>query len=187
MKIGIDLDDTINNLVETWLTKYNYDYEDTVSINDIKSWDLHKYVSCGNDIYNYLRDGFLFKALGIKKGAVEAIDELMKEHEVYIVTANAHYNYGVCDDKIDFIKEEIPNFPIENLIFANNKHMIDLDILIDDGLHNLEGFCHYYPIVFDRPWNRSNDIMSRIYSWDNENLDKLKSIIYSVEKSYEWN
>lgn len=182
MRIGIDLDDTINNLVDVWIEKYNKDYNDNVKIEDIKTWDIGDYAKAGKDFYKYLGDGKTFKNLSIKDGAAEVIEKLCKNNEVYIVTANASYNTGVCDDKVNFIKKFMPFFPIKNIIFINNKSLLDLDVLIDDGLHNFEGFKGR-KIVFSRPWNEmvSEKYDYRITKWDNELLSVIK--LFSHGKS----
>ena len=154
MRIGIDCDDVINNLVLAWIECYNKDYDDNLKIEDIKSWDIGSYSKIGNKFYEYLGDGKLFKMLSINDGAAEVIEKLCENNEVYIVTANASYNTGVCDDKVDFIKKFMPLFPIKNIIFINNKSLLDLDVLIDDGLHNLEHFKGKR-VLFQRPWNEN--------------------------------
>ena len=176
MLIGIDCDDVCNNLVERWLEKYNIDYDDNLKIEDIKSWDIGDYTKAGKDFYKYLGDGETFKNLSIKDGAAEIIEKLCENNEVYIVTANASYNTGVCDDKVEFIKKFMPFFPIKNIIFINNKSLLDLDVLIDDGLHNFEGFKGK-KVVFDRPWNQdyTNQYDWRMTEWNDEILNAINS------------
>jgi 5'-nucleotidase len=164
MKIGIDMDDVINNLVDVWLDCYNKDYLDNLSIEDIRGWDIDNYTKIGHDIYKYLGDEKLFKSLDIKDDASTIIEELLRNNEVYIVTANASYNKGVCDDKVNFVKKYLPFFPVKNIIFINNKSLMDLDILIDDGVHNLETFKGI-KLLFDRPWNRDCDKFDRASDW----------------------
>lgn len=181
MRIGIDLDDTINSLVERWIEKYNENYNDSVKIKDIKSWDIGDYTKAGKDFYRYLGDGETFKNLSIKDGAANIIEKLCKQHEVYIVTANASYNTGVCDDKVNFIRKFMPFFQIKNIIFINNKSLLDLDILIDDGLHNFHGFKGT-KIVFDRPWNYKDDKFDqgydfRVFKWDENILDIINNYV----------
>lgn len=178
MRIGIDCDDVLNNLVEFWLSRYNSDYNDNIKIEDIKSWNIGDYTKAGKDFYKYLEDGETFKNLSIKDGAAEVIEKLCENNEVYIVTANASYNTGVCDDKVNFIKKFMPFFPIKNIIFINNKSLLDLDVLIDDGLHNFEGFKGV-KIVFDRPWNQGskNKYDLRINGW-NEKSIKVITCLY---------
>jgi len=183
MRIGIDLDDVINNLVSIWLSRYNLDYNDNVKIEDIKSWDIGDYTKAGKDFYKYLGDGETFKNLSIKDGAANVIEKLCQEHEVYIVTANASYNTGVCDDKVNFIKKFMPFFPIKNIIFINNKSLLDLDVLIDDGLHNFVGFKGK-KIVFDRPWNQDyrNKYDWRMECWDENLLLAIKLIDNGISR-----
>ena len=64
LKLGIDLDDTVNSLVETWLSRYNSDYNDNVKIEDIKTWDIADYTKIGKSFYAYLDSG-IFKNLSI--------------------------------------------------------------------------------------------------------------------------
>lgn len=174
MRIGVDMDDVLNNLVEFWIKCYNKDYNDNLSIEDIKSWDIGEFTKAGKDFYKYLGDEKLFKSLSIKPRAAEIIEKLCKEHEVYIVTANASYNKGVCDDKVDFVKKYMPFFPIKNIIFIQNKGLLNLEVLIDDGLHNFEGF-NGYRVIFDRPWNRIEDDIHyyRMYCWDEEIVNTI--------------
>ena len=181
MRIGIDLDDVINDLVFKWIECYNKDYNDTLSIEDIKSWDIADYTKIGKDFYKYLGDGKLFKSLSINDGAAKIIERLCKDQEVYIVTANASYNTGVCDDKVNFVKKFMPFFPIKNIIFINNKSLLDLDVLIDDGLHNFEGFKGF-KIIFDRPWNQDYDIENsfRMNEWSEMTLVLIQMIKLSI-------
>jgi 5'(3')-deoxyribonucleotidase len=173
LKIGIDLDDTINSLVSTWLEKYNKDYNDDVKIEDLKTWDIGDYTKAGKDFYKYLGDGETFKNLSIKDGAANIIEKLCENNEVYIVTANDSYNTGVCDDKVNFINKFMPFFPIKNIIFINNKSLLDLDVLIDDGLHNFMGFKGT-KIVFDRPWNRDyKEHHWRMTEWSEKVLNAI--------------
>lgn len=168
MKIGVDLDDVCNNLVSAWLEKYNEDYDDNVKIEDIKTWCIYEYVKCGKDIFKYLNDGKLYKSLSIKDNAANIIEKLCKDNDVYIVTANYNYGKEVCDDKINFIRKYLPFIDINNVIFTSHKYLLDLDVLIDDGLHNFEGFKGI-KVVFDRPWNQlSNNCHNRMMKWDDE-------------------
>jgi 5'(3')-deoxyribonucleotidase len=53
---------------------------------------------------------------------------------------------------------------------------LDLDILIDDGLHNLENFKGK-KVVFDRPWNKDSTIFNcdyRMKMWNEDMLTVIK-------------
>jgi 5'(3')-deoxyribonucleotidase len=54
--IGIDLDDTLNELLNKWLYDYNQKYSDNLKRDDVIDWDWTKFVKpeCGKDIYKFL-------------------------------------------------------------------------------------------------------------------------------------
>ena len=55
------------------------------------------------------------------------------------------------------------------VIITGRKQMIRGDVLIDDGIHNLEG-GEYKKILFTKPYNRAYDAetngMVRVHNWD---------------------
>ena len=56
----------------------------------------------------------------------------------------------------------------KNIIFINNKSLLDLDYLIDDGPHNFNNFKGT-GLIFDMPYNREmivNDKLIRVKTWD---------------------
>ena len=63
-----------------------------------------------------------------------------------------------------------PYLKWEDVIVASDKSLVNGDIMIDDGTHNLETTSCDLPILFDRPHNRSyNDFaagMVRVETWD---------------------
>ena len=100
-------------------------------------------------------------------GAAEALKHLMDEgHEVYIVTST----------EIEHVEEKMKGllfryFPFLDwgrVIITRRKQMIRGDVLIDDGIHNLEG-GQYKKILFTAPHNRYYDAeahgMIRVNNW----------------------
>lgn len=168
-KIGIDLDTTLNNLMEHWLDCYNKDYNDNLKQWDTWAVDKHVKPECGVKIFDYLTKPSFFYNLDIKQNAVEVIDFLMLHFDVYIVTA---YLPETCLDKANWVKKSIPNLKLENIIFINNKSLLDLDFLIDDGPHNIESFSPLKEaIIYDMPYNRYLDydafqVWDRVHNWN---------------------
>jgi 5'(3')-deoxyribonucleotidase len=170
MIIGIDLDDTINCLVDHLLKLYNKDYDDDLTTADIKSWMMSSFVKpeCGLKILDYLKIPKMFYDLDIKPDAQRVIPWLIDNGaEVQIVTA---YVREGLEDKIDFIHKNFPAIPEKNIIFCNDKSCFNGDYLIDDGVHNLDGFLSRNPngkvLLFDRPWNEfAEDKYPRVHGW----------------------
>lgn len=163
-KIGIDLDSTLNNLEEVWLKRYNKDYKD--NIKEWSQWDMEKVVKkeCGNKIYDYLHEPGFFLNLDIKPNAKNVVESLSKDYELYIVTA---YSPDTCMDKTKWVEKHGLNIDVKNIIFINNKGLLDLDYLIDDGPHNFENFKGT-GLVFDMPYNKEIEDSQkriRVKSW----------------------
>jgi 5'-nucleotidase len=149
MVIGIDLDDTLNMLSEEWLARYNRRlYGDCIRVEDIKTWDIGAYCKNPTALMGILVEPGLFNILKLKPGAKEAIKYLRDRHDVYIVIA---YLASTCKDKADWIRENL-SIETNNIIFCNNKHLIRLDMLIDDGPHNFSRNAEHR-IAFAMPWN----------------------------------
>ena len=55
LTILVDMDSIAADLQEKWYGAYNKRYNDTITVDDILSWDTHKYVKpeCGKKIYKY--------------------------------------------------------------------------------------------------------------------------------------
>jgi 5'(3')-deoxyribonucleotidase len=150
--IGLDLDTCLNNLEHQWLSDYNRDYNDNLTPEDLLTWDTWKYVKpeCGKKIYDYLKKPGYFKNLSPQPYAQETVKWLSQYFDLYIVTA---YHASTCQDKTDFILANYPEINERNIIFLNNKGLIMLDYLVDDGPHNVEVFKGK-SILMDMAYNK---------------------------------
>lgn len=164
-KIGIDLDATLNNLHDTWLELYNKDYNDNLGISDMIKWDIQDVVKpeCGSKIFNYLLNPGLFYDLSIVEGAKEVVEFLAEHYDLYITTA---YTAETCLDKTRWVQKQKLSVYKDNIIFINNKSLLDVDYLIDDGPHNFKDFKGI-GVIFDMPYNKtlSGDKLVRCKGW----------------------
>lgn len=162
--IGVDMDDVLNNLLDVWLERYNKDYNDNLKI--APTWDLAKYVKpeCGDKIYDYLHEPNIFYNLELQKHAYSVMKWLYNKYDVYIVTA---YVSDSCHDKTRWVQKNLPFFDINKIIFCNNKGLLNLDYLIDDGPHNIMAFKQK-GIIFHSYRNQFLDCEQypyRVYNW----------------------
>lgn len=169
-KIGIDLDSTLNNLNEVWLDRYNEDYND--NLKHFKKWDATYGIKseCDIKIYDYLKESGFFYNLDIQPNARRVVDLLSKKYDLYIVTA---YQASTCVDKTNWIMEHLPSIDVRNIIFCNNKSVLNLDYLIDDGPHNILGFKQV-GVIFDMEYNQHipiNEKRFRVKNWNE--IEKL--------------
>lgn len=163
------MDDVMTHHVEKLVSVYNREVMEAginhvLNMEDIKSWNISKYVvpEFKDKISEYFTRTGWFRYIKPRKDAQEVLERLCVDNEVHIVTA---FVSEACIDKTGYIKEHFPFINAKNLIFCNNKHLIRADVLIDDGLHNIENFKGR-PIVFDKPWNRCCDgRIARCHDW----------------------
>jgi 5'(3')-deoxyribonucleotidase len=171
MIIGIDLDCTINNMMEKWIHRYNVDWNDNLKYEDVKVWEIDKYIKKESikTFFSYLREkDFFFRGIDVQPNAKEGIQHLLNNgHTLYIVTA---YVSESCYDKVRWLKQNFTCFDETNIIFCNNKGLLKLDVLIDDGLHNFLSFSGI-KIIYTQPWNaKYKEANYRINDW-NEIMD----------------
>lgn len=170
MTILVDMDDTIEQLLKTWLRRINEQCGRNVVPDDVKEWNLAAaYPGLTREqVYGVADAPGFWKDVEPVPGAAEALKHFMDEgHEVYIVTAT----------EIAHIKEKMEDvlfryFPFLNwsqVIITCRKQLIRGDVLIDDGIHNLEG-GEYRKILVTAPYNKNYDAeangMIRVNSWD---------------------
>ena len=164
LKILCDVDGVVANMLPEWLNLYNFDYSDNICVEDITEWGLHKLVKCGTKIYEYLWLTNLYDHVRPFAGAVEGIRAIRSMgHRVIFLTS------GLQPAKIEWLNRQSLLDSVlwrsdPDWIIASDKSLFEGDIMIDDYLKNLDGFKGF-PIVFDAPYNRTNDQYLRVKTW----------------------
>ncbi|MBQ7736910.1 MAG: hypothetical protein IJT62_03650 [Oscillospiraceae bacterium] len=169
LTILIDMDDTIEQLLQAWVRDANRLYGTNTAYEDMKSWDVSAAFPglTREQVFSVpLRPGF-WKTVEPIPGAPEAVKRLMDAgHEVYIVTATPHES--VPEKMNDLLFRCFPFLSWHQVIITWHKQMIRGDVLIDDGVHNLEG-GDYVKILMTAPHNESYDAaangMIRVHGW----------------------
>jgi 5'(3')-deoxyribonucleotidase len=86
-----------------------------------------------------MADGLFFNDLPPMYGAIEVMEKLCAEHDVFIVSAGTLIPKS-CFYKYDWVVKYMPYFDIRNLVFCMNKGAVLADYLIDDHVQNFERF-----------------------------------------------
>jgi len=182
MRILVDVDDTLANLVEEWLRLYRIDYDDNLSSSDITDWDISKFVKpeCGKDIYDYLTRSDLYD--NVKP--IDLTDSLFYikllrqcNHRIIFATtaviSHAGQKYRWLQ-KYGFLpKDEL--IPI-NYCELGDKTLLNVDVIVDDKILTVEQFAKMGKVsfLFDRPHNHKynnypygcDDFIYRIYNFE---------------------
>lgn len=165
--IAFDLDGTIADTHTSWLEWYNEAYDDDLKLGDIVTWGIHKYAKHGNAIYeffdvpgSYLRPKPFPDAAEYLKSLCDQPDK----YRVIIATAISGHT-KMATEKWRWVAQNLPWFDKDFLVLCEDKSVIRADMLVDDGVHNLDVFCGE-KIIFDRPWNRDpKRSYFRAHSW----------------------
>lgn len=164
MIIYCDVDCTIADLMPEWIRLYNNDFSDNLCVEAITEWDMTKFVvpACGDKIYTYLTYGNLYDNVKPIKDSVEGVRHLRRHHRVIFLTSGIY-----CVGKFHWLEKHgfEPGRFGKDFIVANDKSLVHGDVLIDDGVHNVEAFTGAC-FLFDQPWNRNIHICQRVYSWN---------------------
>ena len=169
MTILVDMDDTIEQLLKAWVSRANEKFGRKVTLDDITDWNVAKPYTglTRKQIYDVTFERGFWETVEPMPGAAEALKHFMDEgHEVYIVTATEPEH---VEEKMNgLLFRYFPFLSWDQVIITSRKQMIRGDVLIDDGIHNLEGGS-YMKIMFTAPHNRDYDAegngMIRVHTW----------------------
>ena len=170
MTILVDLDDTIEQLLDALISRANEKYHENILLDEVNDWELTLpgHDVSKEDILNCANEPDFWNMVQPIPGAAEALKHFMDEgHSVYIVTATRIEH---IEKKMnDFLFRYFPFLSWDQVIITHRKQMIHGDVLIDDGVHNLEG-GQYRKILFTAPYNRHFDAeahgMMRVHNWE---------------------
>lgn len=177
LRILVDMDGVLCDLVGKWFRAYNDEYKDEVTLDRMHVWGPHRYAREGKKIYKYLGSPGFFRDLEPLPGAIDGMRQLVRDgHDVVIVTAAKRGQR----DKLDWVYEHLPFLPPDNVIFAHRKELVRGDIMFDDAPHHLQNFAQFggQPVAMAYPYNSSIPY-PRVTSW-NEFIHLVQSHSHSL-------
>jgi len=168
MTLLIDMDDTLVTTLDAWVSILNRDYKLTVRKEDIRDWDIKTAFPTlsARSVYRPLLCGEIWEKIRPLPDSQDVINKLWCEgYNIYVVTAS---DYRSIKRKAERLFELFPVIDWEHVIIADNKQMLEGDVLIDDAPHNLIG-GRYQKILMDAPHNRKISAqtfgMIRVRNW----------------------
>ena len=144
--ILLDVDDVIctNHFIPVINMYLNSTYTES-DFNSIKfEMELFPNDEDRNKFYDFFVTVDSYKYSQLKPNAYDIIKQLVKNNRVILLTSAIHYERSLdmsrqFADKMKFISNKLPFFPIENIIFSNQKDLLKADVIIDDRVQNLKG------------------------------------------------
>ena len=158
MKIALDVDGVLADIILVWLDNYNRTHKKSVSKNDIVRWDFWE--ELGLNKYTFYQElsncWSRWKAVPpMEQGIANAVEMLRSVGKVDIVTAREEatteyvmqwleHNYIKYDDYVT-----VPD--------GRDKANLGYDIFIDDSPHNVIRIAAKgkNALLYDQPWNKS--------------------------------
>ena len=169
MIILVDMDDTIEQLLKAWVEGVNRRYHRSVRYDEVHSWDVSAAFPglSWEQVYEIPMEPGFWGTVEPIEGAAEALQRLMAAgQELYIVTATVCES--VPEKMNDLLFRYFPFLSWDQVIITTRKQLIRGDVLIDDGVHNLEN-GPYHKILMSAPHNRGYDAeangMIRVENW----------------------
>ena len=166
MVILCDVDGVVAALHTAWYRLYNEKYDDTLTVDKVKQWDLAKVVKpeCGMDgMMALLATPGMYQQVEPIEGAMAGVQALKDMgHRVVFATSCYHNTFDQKREWLiwhGFIErcDFDPRGQPADLIAANDKSMCDGGLLIEDRADTVKAWVDAgksKAILFEQPWNR---------------------------------
>jgi 5'(3')-deoxyribonucleotidase len=177
MRVFLDMDETLVNLVDPWLAILNEEAETSFTRDNTTSYSVEasfKSKLSMDEIFRPFSTPGFWTGLPPFDGAIDFVKRLhKKDFDIYIATIPAlgpvcHY------EKEQWVMEHLPFIGRERLIFCHHKYILNGVALFDDNPKYLAQFGGSR-LLFDKPWNRPEQLMrdgfldswyTRVHSYD---------------------
>lgn len=166
--LGFDVDDLILDLVSPWLKKNNKVFNDNVTKDMIKTWNIASYTNSKNTPQNFynLLDGSLYDDIEPVDGALDGINRARKLGRVIFITSNFA---DIGRPKFDALNRLGFNVDKKDYFECSDKSLIRYDVLFDDNTDNVENAYQNSGVLFTQPWNRLYPYSPRVNNWNDIN------------------
>lgn len=176
MSTALDVDDLLLECIPYAIKLANekYKFDPPITIHEVNKWG--RLNSRADIIFEFFKDPEFFRNQPVIKGAKEFVRKLSEITEIYIATSIYPQFMGIRAEKI--IKE-FPEIPQDHIYMGSSKELLNVDILFDDGMHNVFKSNAAYPILMRRPWNQNATGMLAV-----NNYDEFLKLVEVITKSY---
>ena len=176
MSTALDVDDLLMECIPYAIRLANekYQFDPPITIYEVDRWG--KLNSRADVIFEFFDDPEFYRTQPVIQGAKEFVRKLTKMTDVFISTSIPPEYMGIRAQRII---EEFPEIPKEHIYMGSRKDKLDVDILFDDGMHNVFKSNASYPILMRRPWNQSATGMLAV-----NNYDEFLKLLEVITTSY---
>ncbi len=161
-RIAVDMDEVLADVRPKFLDLFEAAYGRRLS--EAEYWGKKIYqVDGALEIRDRLFDKGFFSDLPLVDGCREALLELHRHYELFIVTAAMEFRASL-EDKYDWLQTHLPFIPWSHYVFCGDKSIIAADYMIDDHPHNLKSF-RGKGLLFTASHNVQETGFTRVDNW----------------------
>ena len=163
LSTALDIDDLLLECTAyaVRLANEKYKFDPPLTIYEQEHWGKHG--TRIDVIFEFFSDPEFYRTQPVIQGAKEFVRKLSQMTEVFICTAIPAEFMGIRAKRI---LEEFPEIPEDHIYMGAKKDKIQVDILFDDGLHNILDSSATYPILMRRPWNQEATGVMAVNTYD---------------------
>ena len=163
LSAALDVDDLLMECVPYAIRLANekYHFDPPLSVYEVNRWG--KLGTRADVIFEFFQDPEFFRTQPVIQGAKEFVRKLSQMTEVFVSTSVYPQFMSIRAQRI---MEEFPEIPADHIYMGSRKDKIDVDILFDDGAHNVFASNAAYPILMRRPWNREATGVLAVNTYD---------------------
>jgi 5'(3')-deoxyribonucleotidase len=166
--LGFDMDAIVVDLIRPWLSWYNLEHGENITIDDIKTYKIENHVGKPDKIYDFFADSKRYANCPTLPGAAEGLLELHKDgHDIIIATATAGQTANV---KWLLAEEAAPWLNPNNLMVGSRKELLRFDVFSDDAPKNIVKYRNAWPnaqiITIAYPYNQDIKTLVNCYAQD---------------------
>lgn len=182
LSTALDVDDLLMECIPYAIRLANekYKFDPPLTIHEVNRWG--KTGTRADVIFEFMESPDFYMNQPPIKGAREFVKKLSQMTEIFITTAVWPQFMTL---RFQRILEEFPEIPQDHILMGARKDKIDVDILFDDGMHNVLNSNAAYPILMRRPWNHTATGTLAVNTYDE--FLKLVEVIagsYSVKQEH---
>ncbi len=133
-RIAVDMDEVMADAVAEFLRRYERDFNEQVSDEDLRGRRLWEAVRSDrhDTMLGYLQTEDFFSVLNVMPESQRVLRALQEKYEVFIATAAMEVPTSFTA-KYEWLGEHFPFIPSSHIVFCGDKSIIRADYLIDDN------------------------------------------------------
>lgn len=164
-RICVDMDEVLADTLSEHLRRYNEEYDEAVTKQDLSGKILWDIVSTDRHerLTQYLHAEDFFADLHVIPNSQAVLKSLCLRFEVFIATAAMQVPNSL-GPKYRWLQRYFPFIPPTHYVFCGDKGILQADYLIDDLPRNLDRFCGQ-GILYTAPHNLAAKGYTRVGNW----------------------